>query len=583
MYKNAYAERPKYALYLIANVFITAVRPFVNILFWDDLIDCILIRNDFSYVLYMALLIILGNVVLGYFGQLLSQLIKREEDWLQVYYYRVLNEKSMSIKYAGLEKPEIQDRQRTASDGLWYSNGIQGLSNAIGGIIIGFFTIFGTAIVIFDKVPFLTLLLFLITIINSFCIAQNNKIDINFLKKLPRINRTFSYVFLQLASRQYAKDIRLYDSSKMVLEIGEKTIDEQYEMFLHNAKRKTKWESCSSVALAVQDIVCFGYLGVKAIKKIITIGDFNSLYLAATAYANSLFMIIQNAQNLVKNIEFIYPLFTYMEMDLADNEGKGKIQISNINTVEFRNVWFRYPGTDNYTLENINITIYKGMHLTLVGANGSGKSTFVKLLLGLYEPSEGEIYINDINIRCIDIKHYRMLVSVLFQDFKLFSFSIKDNIRFGNMNSAHDVYDVCKKCGVDILINKQKMGMDTFVNKDYEISGVEFSGGECQKIGVARAEYRDANMLILDEPTSALDPLAERDIYNMFNDISLDKTVIFISHRMSSCNSSDRVVVFDKGTIVQQGTHNELLKDDRKWYYQMYNEQAKYYQEDFLK
>ena len=223
-----------------------------------------------------------------------------------------------------------------------------------------------------------------------------------------------------------------------------------------------------------------------------------------------------------------------------------------------------------------------GERLAVVGLNGSGKTTFIKLLCRLYDPTEGEILLNGINIKKYDYNEYMSIFSVVFQDFKLFSFSLGQNVAASVKYDSARVKDCLEKAGFGARLQEMPEGLDTCLYKDFEENGVEISGGEAQKIALARALYKDAPFIVLDEPTAALDPIAEAEVYSNFNKIVGDKTAIYISHPLSSCRFCDEIVVFDNGQIVQQGSHDKLVADENGKYYALWYAQAQYYNKEAI-
>lgn len=217
--------------------------------------------------------------------------------------------------------------------------------------------------------------------------------------------------------------------------------------------------------------------------------------------------------------------------------------------------------------------------LTVVGMNGSGKTTFIKLLCRLYDPSEGKILLNGIDIRKYNYTEYRLLCSVVFQDFKLFALKLGETVASRTAYDSERVMDSLEKAGFAERLAKMQDGIETYLYKEYDRDGVNVSGGEAQKIAIARTLYKDAPFIILDEPTAALDPIAEAEIYSRFNEIAGDKTAIYISHRLSSCKFCDRIVVFHEGAVIQQGTHEALVADESGKYYELWHAQAQYYTE----
>ena len=271
-----------------------------------------------------------------------------------------------------------------------------------------------------------------------------------------------------------------------------------------------------------------------------------------------------------------------MEMlSISDEMYKGKLPVEkrmdNKYEVEFCNVSFKYPGAEQYALKNFSLKLRIGERMAIVGMNGSGKTTMIKLLCRLYDPEEGEILLNGVDIRKFDQKEYIKLFSVVFQDFQLLSMPLGQNVACA-INVDEDLaVKTLSQAGLAERLTQLPDGLDTFLYQDIKDDGVEISGGEAQKISIARALYKDAPFVLLDEPTASLDPLSEYEIYSRFDTMVKDKTAIYISHRLSSCRFCDDIAVLHDGRLVQRGSHEELLKDETGKYYELWNAQAQYY------
>ncbi|MBO9610853.1 MAG: ATP-binding cassette domain-containing protein, partial [Paenibacillaceae bacterium] len=245
--------------------------------------------------------------------------------------------------------------------------------------------------------------------------------------------------------------------------------------------------------------------------------------------------------------------------------------------IEFRNVSFQYPSAESHSLRNVSLTFKVGGRLAVVGMNGSGKTTFIKLLCRLYDPTEGEILLNGIDIKKYNYSEYMSIFSVVLQDFKLFSFGLGQNVAVQAAYDKAKVEACLEEAGFGARYREMADGAETCLYQDFDEKGVEISGGEAQKIALARALYKDAPFIILDEPTAALDPVAEFDIYSKFNGIVGNKTAIYISHRLSSCRFCDDIAVFHEGRLIQRGSHDQLVSDERGKYHELWHAQAKYY------
>ncbi len=275
---------------------------------------------------------------------------------------------------------------------------------------------------------------------------------------------------------------------------------------------------------------------------------------------------------------------TYEFLDISNTMYQGSLTVEKRADrnyeIEFRDVSFRYPGAETWALRHVSMKFRVGKRLAVVGRNGSGKTTFIKLLCRLYDPTEGDILLNGIDIRKYDYAEYLSVFSVIFQDFKLFAFPLGQNVSASVDPDKARVEECLKKAGFDERLKEMPLGVDTCLYKDFDEQGIEISGGEGQKIAIARALYKDAPFIIMDEPTAALDPVAEYEIYTKLNEIICDKTAIFISHRLSSCRFCDEIAVFDDGTVVQKGTHEALLSEESGMYKALWFAQAQYYTKD---
>lgn len=318
---------------------------------------------------------------------------------------------------------------------------------------------------------------------------------------------------------------------------------------------------------------CGGAFGLDAVTQ----------YLGAAA---NLFQGVVTLVNMLAEMEIngVYMKNIFDYLDLPNNMYQGSLTTEKRSdrqyTVEFRDVSFRYPGSAQYALRHLNMKFKVGGRLAVVGMNGSGKTTFIKLLCRLYDPTEGVILLNGIDIRKYRYDEYMDIFSVVFQDFRLLALPLGQNVAACTGYDAARVTDCLQKAGFGERLAAMPQGLDTALYQELDENGVTVSGGEAQKIAIARALYKDAPFIILDEPTAALDPVAEAEIYAKFNEIAGDKTAIYISHRLSSCKFCDEIAVFDHGEVIQQGTHERLLADTAGKYYALWNAQAQYYTEE---
>ena len=311
------------------------------------------------------------------------------------------------------------------------------------------------------------------------------------------------------------------------------------------------------------------------------VGSITQYVGAATAMVSNVFSLTSLFGTLETNTGYLDKTFAFLDIPNAMYQGSltTEKRADRRYEVEFKNVSFQYPGSNIWALRHVNMKFKVGKRLAIVGENGSGKTTFIKLLCRLYDPQEGQILLNGIDIRKYRYDDYKNIFSIVFQDFQLISQPLGNNVA-GSMNYDRErARKALIDAGFGERLTTMEKDLDTTLYKAISEDGVEISGGEAQKIAIARALYKDAPFIILDEPTAALDPIAEAEIYSKFNDIAGDKTAIYISHRLSSCKFCDEIAVFHKGVIIQQGTHAELVADKNGKYYELWNAQAQYYTE----
>lgn len=322
------------------------------------------------------------------------------------------------------------------------------------------------------------------------------------------------------------------------------------------------------------------FVALKAAAGAFGVGSVTQYVGAITIMLNSITTLIRESGNVKLNIPYLQRNFELL--DAPERMYKGSLSTEKRNDrkfeIEFRNVSFRYPETERYVLKSINFRFTIGERLAIVGENGSGKSTFIKLLCRLYDPTEGEILLNGIDIRKYNLEEYQKLFSMVFQDYHLFALSLGENVAGTKVYDHQAAEQALRDAGFGARLDSLPDSLDTMLYKDWDQSGVSLSGGEAQKVAIARALYKDAPFIILDEPTAALDPLAEADIYAHFNSVSGDRTALYISHRLSSCRFCDHVLVFDQGEIIEYGSHEELLHRHGK-YAELWHAQAQYYTE----
>ena len=392
------------------------------------------------------------------------------------------------------------------------------------------------------------------------------------------------YLLSRVHEYKQGKDIRTYGGQKLIESYLNKSDGIMAGWMKIAVSNMSLNGFVTGMASGLLQIFAYLFVVFRAASGALAIGSL--LKYAATIYrfSTALTRVISEVSQLTMSAKRQQATMEYMNIE--DVLYKGSLPVEkrffcedgdNDYEIEFRNVSFRYPGSEKYVLKNFSFKFRTGERLAVVGMNGSGKTTFIKLLCRLYDPTEGEILLNGIDIRKYDYREYMTIFSVVFQDFKIFAFSIAQNVAASLDYDKAKVESCLVKAGFGERLATLSAGAETYLYKNFDKEGVEISGGEAQKIALARALYKDAPFIILDEPTSALDPVAEFEIYSRFNEIIGKKTAIYISHRLSSCRFCDDIAVFDDGCLVQRGSHEELSADREGKYYELWQAQARYY------
>jgi len=392
-------------------------------------------------------------------------------------------------------------------------------------------------------------------------------------------NRMFSYLFFNLANNyENGKDIRVYEAQDLIDEKMKKFVDNSYYECDENfVKPNTKHYFLLSIVNVSMLVAIYIFIILKAYVGAITIGSIFIQINAITRLYESLGSFIKQYNMLKASSEHFQYSIDFFNLPDMNKKGKRPVEKAEQYIFELKDVSFKYPGSEDYVLKDVNLSIYSGERLAIVGMNGAGKTTMVKLLCRLYEPTEGVITLNGVDIREYDFAGYIQLFSVVFQDFKLFAFPMDQNVATEEEVDEEKLLTCLNKSGLSGIVEELKGDLKIPIGKSFDEGGRDFSGGEKQKLAIARAIYRDSPVVILDEPTAALDPVSEYEIYSNFNSLIGEKTAIFISHRLSSCKFSRNIAVFDRGSIVQFGNHDTLLEDREGKYYELWNAQAKHY------
>ena len=596
MYKEVQALDKRLLPVTLLQAISASVKPFVNIWFTAKLLDLLEASAPLATLFFYIGIAVALNFVLFFLTGFLDEYAESLRGLLLDRENRKMAEKLYETSYATLEDSDFKalvHKHDEAAKSRWARfpyfiwttlRFLSGLFTLVISVVIILpllkigFTATGSSF--FERPVFLVSLLGAILLMAAMILAAAVYINRSYLaanEAYAQLDRIF-YCFLDIfGDYRTGKEIRLYKEQPLIDHIAtEKILTEGEKTLRRISMRTAKTSSFVAILGAVVGFGVYLFIGVKGLFGLFGIG---SLVLYCGSFMQIINGIMLMANTLGKLAEILPLAGCYFSILGKKSDMRYGDQTPDLNgdfEIECKDVSFRYPKSSTYALRHVDLHIRAGEHLAVVGRNGSGKTTLIKLLCRLYDVTEGEILINGVNIREFSEEGLRRLWAVVFQDFQIFSVPAAHNV------AASDRYDEARLHGAlekaDCLARIQEMpqGAETYLYKDLDPAGVEISGGEAQKLALARALYKDAPIVILDEPTAALDPIAEHEIYSRFHSFVQNKTAIYISHRLSSCVFCDKIAVFDHGRLVETGTHTELLQNDGQ-YAKLWNAQAQYY------
>lgn len=590
----------KYMFYIILSTFVKSLLPFVLIFSTARMVDFIVLGNSRQEIITWAAATVILTFVIKLIFSKTDALFEKEYSKVMFIYNRLMMDTINKMDFKDVENPDLISRRRNIQEiqnftGKGILSPIYNLDDIVSSITLILGGIALTISFFYNKIPqgsnyeilnsawvnllFIAFLIFTSIIVMKFEVLYDSVWKV-ILNAGTLGNNLFSYYGFDINESKYMVDVRLYNQEKIALEMMHKNTTFRSGGILDKSLRGNgkNYRILNSFTTKLQVLMIYLFVIIKTYEGAFSVGMLTQYIGSITQIAIGISLFVSTIGYSLNNYEIMKEALEYLEYDKTMYKGTLTTEKRSDKKyeIEFKNVSFKYPTSDDWVLQNVNLKFNLGQKLAIVGKNGSGKSTFIKLLIRLYDPNDGEILLNGIDIKKYKYEDYLKIFSVVFQDFDLFAFPISQNIA-GKIDYDKDkVLEVLEDVGIKDRVLSMKNGIDTYLFKDIDNEGVDVSGGEAQKIAIARALYQDSAFLILDEPTAALDPLAEQEIYEQLGKIVNDKTAIFISHRLSSCKFSDKIVVFDKGSIVEYGTHKDLLDKNEK-YKELWDAQAGYY------
>lgn len=593
---------PGYITFVFIVRLIAAGQPFVSIYFSSLILDGLFRLDSFESIFKNAIIMVCidSALVLIHWALELVNWVKKHELTQRI--NKMLVDKTMDIDFDILEKHETLDMYKKAKDGMTAGGDIRSFIDNLASLIEKIATIIYSLVLIIplfipraisetgSLAPFGFFLnkwysfgiMLLVLAVHVFMSYKTNKkasqLQMVFFEKNVSYNRYFTYWFNLIFDYSIGKYIRLYKIQKLMTKRVQETNDKLEAEGNAWINQDLKISMVPILSQCFMQLSSYIYVGLKAVFGLISTGKCIMYVSSYTKLVESITGISNNFVSLKMESQYLSFFYDYMKIKNKRYDGTIPTEKRDDNAfeIEFRDVSFKYANSETWALRHVNQKITLGTKNAVVGKNGAGKTTFIKLLCRLYEPTEGQILLNGVDIRYYDNEEYVKLFAIVFQDFNLFSFPLGENVGSGVEYDRERAVKCLEDAGFGERLAKMEKVLDTPLYQYDDENGVEISGGEAQKIAIARSLYKDAPFVIMDEPTSALDPVAEYEIYQRFDQMVEGKTSIYISHRMSSCRFCDNIIVFDEGKIVEQGNHDKLMSNGGL-YSELWNAQAQYY------
>lgn len=574
--KNGWKYDKLYIIWSFLNQIIGSVFPLVSVLFSKFIIDELIGEKRINRILIYVTITILSTLIVEAFSSYFNRNIFVRRCRVNAEFDSVLHEKLCECDYENLENPQFLNLKRRAEKFLYCDwHGFGYLLDCALSIIGKFITLLGSIAVLFSLDTWLIFIFLLISLTEAMVEKRAQKQAWELSDQISSDQRGWKYFSNIFEDFAYGKEIRLNVMGSILLQKER----DFFSRVIDNLGKQNQFFIGSGIVKAllgaIRQIVAYGFLVFEMLAQNISIGSF-------TMYVSTIMMFTSALTGLMTGFSEIN-LYDYYFDDLEEYVsvprklrcGTRKVE-NKSHEIEFCHVSYKYPGSNAFALKDVCIRISEGQRVMIVGENGAGKTTFVKLLIRLYEPTEGRILLDGIDIKEFEYDQYMELFSTVFQDFKLFPLSIMENVALGYKQDYGRVEKIFSTLGMKEKLDTLPKRLDTEIFRIFDEQGFEPSGGEGQKIALARAIYKDAEFIILDEPTSALDPRAEFELYQCFTNLIEGKTAVFISHRLGSAKLCDRIVVFDHGKVVEDGMHDTLVKANGK-YAELFSLQADYY------
>lgn len=571
IYKTIWEMSKKYLYFSLILIIIKSILQIITVIFPKIVIDNITSGKGFKVVVSTIIFIIFIKYLLEILVNIFDNKLEYIGTELNQKFELNILKKIMRVDYEILESPKILDMKDKALEGISVNNGSISIYNEkIIEIIFSIISIFGVTYII-TRINIRYLLALVLILILDFVIEKliaNFEIK-NWNKWIP-INRKFRMVYDLMYNFNNGSDIRIFNTSDFFGNTAKDTNKDMYQVMSDEAKTVSKYNILNNLLESLKIFLVF-YLGLEGLtKKSLSIADFSSYLVSVNVFLNSVKTISHAIVDISKINCYVESYFVFLDLDISEKE----IIIKNKNILNldkkgskivFENVYFKYPSQDKYTLKNLSFKIGKNERVSLVGSNGAGKSTIIKLLIGLYKPTEGRILIDGCDLESYKKEDLFKKFGVAFQDFNIFPLSVSENIDTNYKCDEEKINELLSEFGLYEKIESLEHGLEENLYKAYDSSSTDLSLGQKQKITLIRALYSDREFLILDEPTASVDVYTEVDFYKSLEEFTRNKTSIFISHRLISSKFSDKIFVLENGEIIESGSFEDLMRENSRF------------------
>ena len=576
--KEIMSKSKSYFFVIVIKNIIGAIVPIVDIIGIGVVVDSIttgVVYGEIKYTIYIyvsisLVLSVISSIMTGIENALMRKSTNVLQfgymnDCLSVDYHYVQNRKLLELK------PKSMGARPEFFLSLW-GRCINDIAK-----ILGVLTIFAITS------PWFIIIMFVLAVLVIKSNVWTDKKEIEYQQEKTENDRKLDYLYMIMTDYRYAKEIRINKAKKFIADKFDNIIENQMNKLRKLIKRKIGVNSIGKVIQGIQLFLVYSFFSYQVVTRKINIAEYTVMVSSVTLFFNSSISLFSNlgfVKNNFKAIEFLKQYNNVVNENSVNSAsnllGSKKVNYKSGN-IKFENVSFKYPGTDKFILENVSFTMNANEKTALIGLNGAGKSTLIMLVLRIYHPSSGKIYIDDNEIESIPYDDYISQFGVVLQDFFLFAYSIRENVLFDEDYDKQRFEIALKNSGLDKKVSSLSKGIDTSLYKELDEHGIEFSGGDAQKLALARVLYRNCNIVILDEPTSSFDPIAEYEFFSKLQDLSNGRTTIFVSHRLSSTVFCDKILVLEEGKIVEEGNHQELM-EKHGVYRKLFMLQSQYYE-----